>query len=171
MASYTGWRPTRAGIIYLIVAVLLAVAVFLTAWWVSQRGEQARRDQAVQIAQENIDADDAATDGGSSADGDESSNGAASGDSNGDEDSTADGDANGSGGDEGTAGGASDESGDSLAATGVNGSSSGSSGGGSPAAELPATGPETTVFGALIIALLGFMTATYLVSHRAARQL
>lgn len=53
MARFNGWRLTRAGIVFIIVAALLAVAVFAGLKYAQQRGEQVRRDQASEIARES----------------------------------------------------------------------------------------------------------------------
>lgn len=52
MATYSGWRPTRAGIVFIIGVVLLIALVVGAIWFVRERGEQARRDEATQIAQQ-----------------------------------------------------------------------------------------------------------------------
>jgi FtsZ-interacting cell division protein ZipA len=57
MVSFTGWRPTRSGIIFVIVAIVLAIIVFAGAWFVQQRGEQVRQQEAAEIAQQNLEED------------------------------------------------------------------------------------------------------------------
>lgn len=54
MARFATWRPTRTGIIFIVVALLLAGAVFAGAWFVQQRGEQVRQQEAAEIAQQNL---------------------------------------------------------------------------------------------------------------------
>lgn len=54
MASTMGWRPTRAGFIYVIIAIILAASVFGVAWFVMQRGEQVRQQEAAEVAKENL---------------------------------------------------------------------------------------------------------------------
>lgn len=54
MASTMGWRPTRAGFIYVIIAIILAATVFGVAWFVQQRGEQVRQQEAAEVAKENL---------------------------------------------------------------------------------------------------------------------
>jgi len=54
MASIGNVRVTRAGIIFIIVAIVLAIVVFASVSFVKQRGEQVRRDEAVDIAQQNL---------------------------------------------------------------------------------------------------------------------
>ena len=55
MASGNGWRVTRAGIGFVIVLIVLGLLVFAVVSYVQQRGEQARREEAAKIAQENLD--------------------------------------------------------------------------------------------------------------------
>ena len=57
MARFATWRPTRAGIIFTVVVLLLAGAVFAGAWFVQQRGEQVRQQEAADIAQQNLEED------------------------------------------------------------------------------------------------------------------
>ncbi|OYX42544.1 hypothetical protein B7Y94_03155 [Candidatus Saccharibacteria bacterium 32-49-12] len=38
MANFAGWRPTRSGIMYVLVALLAAGLVFAGAWYVRERG-------------------------------------------------------------------------------------------------------------------------------------
>lgn len=54
MAVWTGWRITRTGIVFIIGVVVLAALVFGAVWYVQQRGEQARRAEAVKIAEQNL---------------------------------------------------------------------------------------------------------------------
>ena len=54
MANILQWRPSKSGIIFVIVAIVLAVAVFAGAWFLQQRGEQARQQQAADTAQQNL---------------------------------------------------------------------------------------------------------------------
>lgn len=54
MARFTVWRPTRTGIIFIVVTVLLAAAVFAGAWYVRERGEQVRQQEAAEIARQNL---------------------------------------------------------------------------------------------------------------------
>lgn len=89
MARFNGWRLTRAGLIFIVVAILLAVTVFGVIRFVQQRGEQARQDEATQIALQNQDeqsetpviAEDAPAGEGSGAATTESSTGTAPGNS------------------------------------------------------------------------------------------
>lgn len=53
MARFNGWRLTRAGIVFIIVAILLAVTVFGVVRFIQQRGEQVRQDEATEIALQN----------------------------------------------------------------------------------------------------------------------
>lgn len=57
MASLSGMRITRAGIIFIIVAVALAALVFGGLYVAQQRGEQVRRDEAAEIARQNLEND------------------------------------------------------------------------------------------------------------------
>ena len=52
MAKFSGWRLTRAGFVFIIVIILLAVAVFAGVRFVQQRGEQVRQDEATQVARD-----------------------------------------------------------------------------------------------------------------------
>jgi Flp pilus assembly protein TadB len=54
MAIFNGWRITRAGIIFVAGLVILAGLVFAGVYWVAQRGEQARREEAIQVAEQNL---------------------------------------------------------------------------------------------------------------------
>lgn len=54
MAVWTGWRITRTGIVFIIGVVVLAALAFGAVWYVQQRGEQARRAEAVKIAEQNL---------------------------------------------------------------------------------------------------------------------
>lgn len=54
MAIFNGWRITRAGIIFVVGLVILAGVVFAGVSWVAQRGEQARREEAIQVAEQNL---------------------------------------------------------------------------------------------------------------------
>lgn len=54
MARITQWRPTRTGIIFLIVTLILAVVVFGAIRLVQYRGEQVRQQEAAKIAQQNL---------------------------------------------------------------------------------------------------------------------
>lgn len=61
MATYSGWRPTRAGVIFIIGVVVLIALVVGAIWFVRERGEQARRDEATQIALESQEQSEEAT--------------------------------------------------------------------------------------------------------------
>ena len=54
MANFAGWRPTRSGIMYVLVALLAAGLVFAGAWYVRERGEQVRRQDAADIARQKL---------------------------------------------------------------------------------------------------------------------
>lgn len=54
MAIFGGWRITRTGIVFVLGIVVLAAAVFGGVWMVKERGEQARQEEAVRIAQQNL---------------------------------------------------------------------------------------------------------------------
>jgi FtsZ-interacting cell division protein ZipA len=51
MARFTGWRPTRAGIVLVVGIIVLAALVLGGLYLVRERGEQARRDEAIQVAE------------------------------------------------------------------------------------------------------------------------
>lgn len=71
MANYTGLRPTRAGIL-LIIGIIVATGLIVAGLlWVKQSGEQARRDEAVKIAEQNLE-EDSKSDDVALNDGDES---------------------------------------------------------------------------------------------------
>lgn len=57
MAIFSGWRITRAGIVFVLGILVLAGLVFGGIWVVRERAEQARRDEAIQIASENLQED------------------------------------------------------------------------------------------------------------------
>ena len=50
MASIRGWRITRAGMIFIAVIIGLALLAFTVLYVAQQRGEQARQDEAAEIA-------------------------------------------------------------------------------------------------------------------------
>jgi len=54
MASIRGWRITRAGMIFIAVIIGLALLAFTVLYVAQQRGEQARQDEAAEIARENL---------------------------------------------------------------------------------------------------------------------
>ncbi|MEO6110191.1 MAG: LPXTG cell wall anchor domain-containing protein [Candidatus Saccharimonadales bacterium] len=54
MAIFNGWRITRTGVVFVIGVVVLAGLVFGGIWMVRDRGEQARRQEAVKIAEQNL---------------------------------------------------------------------------------------------------------------------
>jgi FtsZ-interacting cell division protein ZipA len=54
MAIFNGWRITRAGVVFVIGILVLAGLVFGGIWFVNERGEQARRDEAIKIAQQQL---------------------------------------------------------------------------------------------------------------------
>jgi cbb3-type cytochrome oxidase subunit 3 len=54
MAIFNGWRITRAGVVFVIGILVLAGLVFGGIWFVNERGEQARRDEAINIAQQQL---------------------------------------------------------------------------------------------------------------------
>lgn len=57
MASLSGMRITRAGIIFIVVVVALAALLFGGLYFAQQRGEQVRRDEAAEIARQNLEND------------------------------------------------------------------------------------------------------------------
>jgi LPXTG-motif cell wall-anchored protein len=54
MAYYTGIRPTRAGVLLMIGVVVLTALITFGLFWVKNTAEQARRDEAVKIAEQNL---------------------------------------------------------------------------------------------------------------------
>lgn len=54
MAIFNGWRITRAGVVFVIGILVLAGLVFGGIWFVNGRGEQARRDEAIKIAEQQL---------------------------------------------------------------------------------------------------------------------
>jgi hypothetical protein len=54
MSVFSGWRITRTGIIFVLGIIILAGLVFGGIWLVRERGEQVRRQEAVKIAEQNL---------------------------------------------------------------------------------------------------------------------
>jgi LPXTG-motif cell wall-anchored protein len=54
MAIFNGWQITRAGVVFVVGIIILVGLVFGGVWLASDRGEQARRQEAAKIAQENL---------------------------------------------------------------------------------------------------------------------
>jgi hypothetical protein len=54
MAIFDGWRITRAGVVFVVGILVLAGLVFGGIWFVNERGEQARRDEAIKIAEQQL---------------------------------------------------------------------------------------------------------------------
>lgn len=54
MAIFNGWRITRAGVVFVVGILVLAGLVFGGIWFVNERGEQARRDEAIKIAEQQL---------------------------------------------------------------------------------------------------------------------
>jgi len=54
MSVFNGWRLTRTGILFVIGIVVLTGLVFAGIMFVRERGEQARRQEAVKIAEQNL---------------------------------------------------------------------------------------------------------------------
>lgn len=57
MSKLTQWRPTRSGLILTVAIVVLAAAVLTGLWMVRERGESARREAAIEVAQEQLEAE------------------------------------------------------------------------------------------------------------------
>ncbi len=57
MSKLTDWRPTRSGLLLTVVIVVLAAAVLSGLWIVKERGESARREAAIEVAQEQLEAE------------------------------------------------------------------------------------------------------------------
>ncbi len=60
MTGFKGWRVTRSGSIAVIVLLVLAGVLFYAIVTVQQRGETARREEALQIALQNLEEESAA---------------------------------------------------------------------------------------------------------------
>lgn len=54
MAIFDGWRITRTGILFVIGILVLGGLVTTGLWMAKDRGEQARQDEAIQIAEEQL---------------------------------------------------------------------------------------------------------------------
>ena len=54
MAIFGGWRLTRRGVVFVIGIIVLVGLVFVGIYGVRERAEQARRDEAVKIAEQNL---------------------------------------------------------------------------------------------------------------------
>ncbi len=54
MAIFNGWRITRTGVVFVIGVIVLAGLVFGGILLVRERGEQARRQEAIKIAEQNL---------------------------------------------------------------------------------------------------------------------
>ena len=54
MATMSGWRITRAGIIFILVALLLVGVVIGASYLLRERGEQVRQQEAAEIARQNL---------------------------------------------------------------------------------------------------------------------
>jgi hypothetical protein len=54
MARLANLRPTRAGIVFIGITIVLAVIVFAAIWTVRYRGEQVRQQEAAKIAEQNL---------------------------------------------------------------------------------------------------------------------
>ena len=57
MSKLTDWRPTRSGLLLTVVIVVLAAAVLSGLWIVKERGESTRREAAIEVAQEQLEAE------------------------------------------------------------------------------------------------------------------
>ena len=57
MSKLTDWRPTRSGLLLTVLIVVLAAAVLSGLWIVKERGESARREAAIEVAQEQLEAE------------------------------------------------------------------------------------------------------------------
>jgi FtsZ-interacting cell division protein ZipA len=54
MAFLNGWRITRTGIVFVVGVIVLLGLVFGGIWLVRERGEQARRQEAIKLAEQNL---------------------------------------------------------------------------------------------------------------------
>jgi LPXTG-motif cell wall-anchored protein len=129
-------RITRSGVGLTVGIIVLALVVLGGLYFVRERGEQARREDAIEVAQENLESQS------------ERESALNPSDEN---------------GDEATDDGSTADDGDQTQEMPVGGT-----GQGGPAApqELPATGPTETA-AMVIIGLLSFATASYVMSRRA----
>ena len=59
MTRYMGWRITRRGIVAVLVAIVFAGLLYGALSVVQQRGETARREEALQIALEQLEEESA----------------------------------------------------------------------------------------------------------------
>lgn len=129
-------RITRAGVGLTIGIILLGLVVLGGLYFVKQRGEVARRDQALEIAQQNLES--------------QSQNGANT--LSPDENNSSSTDENSS---NGSSNGSSSTNSDDQASTNTP----------TPNSELPQTGPSD-VAPVLILGLLTFMSVSFLASRR-----
>ena len=54
MAILNGWRLTRAGALFFGGIIILGALLIGTIYFVTQHAEQARRDEAVKVAEQNL---------------------------------------------------------------------------------------------------------------------
>ncbi len=54
MAMFRGWQITRAGVVFAGGLIILAALIFGSIWFVQQRGEQTRREEAIKVAEQNL---------------------------------------------------------------------------------------------------------------------
>jgi len=57
MNTFKGWRITRNGIIAIAVLIVLSIVLYFGILMVANRGEQARQQEAAQIALQNLEKD------------------------------------------------------------------------------------------------------------------
>lgn len=57
MPIFNRWQITRTGVVFVVGVILLVAVVFGGIWIVNQRGEQARRNEAIKIAEQNLEND------------------------------------------------------------------------------------------------------------------
>lgn len=134
-------RITRAGVGLTAGIILLALVVLGGLYFAKERGEQARREEAIQIAQENLEQE--SEQGGAIV---PSVDGEAENENENENENQGTGSSNG---------GTSNNSGDEELPEG-----------GQPPSELPATGPAET-FSMVGLGLLVFAVVSYLASRRA----
>lgn len=142
-------RITRAGVGLTIGVIILGLAVLGGLYLVKQRGEEARRDQAIQIAQQNLESqssDNGATSPNNSSN---SSNGSTSTDNSSNSSNSGSQSTNTSNG--------------STSTTGSGATNS------TPTSELPQTGPADEWGAMIAVAVLTFSIGAYLTSRRHVR--
>lgn len=147
MARITMWRPTRLGIILAVGIIVVAAIVGVGLYMLKQQGQQARREDAVKAAEQNL--KDQSQQGVALNQGDTDANKNQSQSGASDQQNTSQSQANQSN----TSNSNSQAPNNSSSQTGAN------------ASQLPQTGPEDTAT-VIAIAALSFSIAGYIQSRR-----